>query len=160
MTTKADYTNEEWELLCAGPLLAGLGVSLLDPGLLSGMQESAAITRATTEAKATYSDNALVQGVIAELEARGEQKPPEGATPESVLEKLLKIDAILDLKGQGNEDQQSEGLVYRSFLYEVADKAAHASGGFLGLGEKVSADEAYYLKKVKDILFREQTPKS
>lgn len=159
MTTKADYTNDEWELLCSGPLLAGLGVSLLAPGLVSGMKENAAITRATHEAKAACADNTLVQGVIAELEAKGDHtKPPAGATPESVLEKLLQIDTILDQKGKASEETQSEGLVYRNFLYQVADQAAHASGGFLGLGEKVSPEEAYYLKKLKDILFREPTP--
>lgn len=158
MTTKADYTNEEWELLCAGPLLAGLGVSLLDPGLVSSLQESAAIARATREAKAAYSDNQLVQAVVAEVDAKGDaaHKVPEGATSESVLEKLVKIDAILDQKAKANPAQANEGIEYRNFLYQVADRAANASGGFLGLGEKVSEEEAYYLKKLKEILFREQ----
>ena len=32
MTTKADYTDEEWVALRRAPLLAGLAVSLADPG--------------------------------------------------------------------------------------------------------------------------------
>jgi hypothetical protein len=157
MSTKADYTNEEWELLCAGPLLAGLGVSLLDPGLVSGLQESAAIHRATHEAHKAYADNQLVQAVLAEIEAKGEAayKAPAGATPESVLAQLVKIDAILDAKGKAGDDAADEGIVYRNFLYQVADKAANAAGGFMGLGDKVSEEEAYYLKKLKEILFRE-----
>lgn len=163
MTTKADYTNEEWELLSAGPLLAGLGVSLLDPGLLSGMQEGSAVDRAIGEAKASYAGNELVQGVLAELAAHGEagkKKLAEGATTTSVLAKLVEIDAILDRKGKEGDETMSEGLSYRNFLYNIADRAANAAGGFMGLGDKVSEDEAYYLKKLKDILFREQSPAS
>ena len=171
MTTKADYTNEEWDLLCAGPLLAGLGVSLIERGLVSDLQESAAITRAVLDAKKTHADNELVVAVIAVLniaeeshgnaafEAKGADaaKGPEGATPESVLAELVKIDAILDAKAQADAKVANEGIVYRNFLYGVADKVANAAGGFLGLGEKVSEDEAYFLKKLKDILFRVQS---
>jgi hypothetical protein len=157
MTKKADYTNDEWELLCAGPLLAGLGVSLLDPGLVSGLKEIAAIARATEQAKETYAENELVQAVIAELEAKGDESKqvPEGSTSELVLEKLVKIDSILDKK-----TPEAEGIGYRNFLYNLADRAANASGGFLGLGQKVSEEEAFYLNKLKEILFREQRPTS
>lgn len=159
MTTKADYTNEEWDLLCAGPLLAGLGVSLIERGIVSDLQESAAITRAVLDAKKTHADNELVVAVIAAFEAKGADaaKGPEGATPESVLAELVKIDAILDAKAQADAKVANEGIVYRNFLYGVADKVANAAGGFLGLGEKVSEDEAYFLKKLKDILFRVQS---
>lgn len=158
MTTKADYTNEEWDLLCAGPLLAGLGVSLIERGLVSDLQESAAITRAVLDAKKTYSDNELIQAVIAAFEAKGGDaaKGPEGATPESVLEQLIKLDAALDAKAKADPKVAEEGIVYRNFLYGVADEVANAAGGFMGLGEKVSEDEAYFLKKLKEILFREQ----
>lgn len=158
MTTKTDYTNEEWDLLCAGPMLAGLGVSLLDPGLVSGLQESAAIKHAVRDAKVSYADNALVKAVVEAFEAKGDEahKPPAGATSESVLAELVKIDAILDAKAKADEKNAEEGIAYRNFLWAVGDRAANAAGGFLGLGEKVSEDEAYYLKKLKDILFREQ----
>ena len=32
MTTKADYTDEEWAALRRAPLVAGLAVSFADPG--------------------------------------------------------------------------------------------------------------------------------
>ncbi|APR87752.1 hypothetical protein A7982_13101 [Minicystis rosea] len=158
MTTKADYTNEEWDLLCSGPTLAGLGVTLLDPGLVSGLQEGAAISRAIHEAKGRYADNALVQAIVADFEGKGDHVHalPEGTTSASVLEKLVQIDGILDAKSKKGDTEANEGLGYRNFLYQVADKAANASGGFLGLGDKVSEEEAYYLKKLKDILFRDQ----
>lgn len=161
MTTKADYSKEEWDLLCAGPMLAGLGVTLLDPGLVSGMQEGAAIHRVMHDAKATYADNALISAVIADIEAKGEaaKKAPAGATPESVLAELVKVDAILDAKGKTDEDTASEGLAYRTFLQNIAEKAANAAGGIFGLGEKVSEEEAYYLKKLKEILFRDAPAK-
>jgi len=157
MTKKADYTNYEWELLCGGPLLAGLGVSLLDPGLISGLKEIAAVAHAAEEAKTAYTENELIQAVIAELEAKGDESKqiPEGSTSEIVLEKLVKIDSILDKK-----TPEAEGIGYRNFLYQLADRAANASGGFLGLGEKVSEEEAFYLNKLKEILFRAERPTS
>lgn len=162
MTTKADYTNEEWELLVAGPMLAGLGVSLVDKGLISDFREHAAIERAIEKGKNTYGSNALVQAVLAERHARGEaaKKAPEGETPESVLAKLVQLDAFLDKRAQGDDAKLAEAIGYRNFLYEIADQAANASGGFLGLGEKVSDDERYFLKKLKEVLFREQNAAS
>jgi hypothetical protein len=32
MTAKADYTDEEWAILCRAPLVAGFAVSFADPG--------------------------------------------------------------------------------------------------------------------------------
>ena len=160
MTKQADYTKEEWELLCTGPMLAGLGVSLLDPGFISTAKEVGAIVRATQEGKTTYSENELIQAVIAEMEHSGDelQPLPEGTTAEDVLAKLVKIDALLDQRAAA--EGGLEGIGYRNFLLHIADQAANASGGFLGFGKKVSEEEATYLTKLKEILFREQKPAS
>lgn len=162
MTTKADYTNEEWQLLANGPMLAGHGISLLEKGLIADLREHAAIERAIEKGKDGYHSNALVQAVIADHRARGDEgkKAPEGETPESVLAKLVQIDGILDRHAAGDDAKLSEAIGYRNFLYEIADQAANASGGFLGLGDKVSDDERYFLKKLKEVLFREPNPAS
>jgi hypothetical protein len=150
MSTKADYTNEEWELLCSGPALAGVGVLLLDSGFIADHQELAAIARTSSEAKAEYSGNAFVQAIIAEVGTHDSKHVrKEGMTAEEVLGKLKEIDAILDKKGEENE-----AVVFKNFLFHVADAAANASGGFLGLGNKVSSEEKDYLAALKDILFR------
>ncbi|MEO7330012.1 MAG: hypothetical protein ABI193_15665 [Minicystis sp.] len=150
MSTKADYTKEEWELLCSGPALAGIGVMLLDSGLIADRRELSAMAKTTSEAKAEYSGNAFVQAIVAELGTHDSKHVRhEGMTAEEVLGKLKEIDAILDKKGEENE-----AVVYKNFLFHVADAAANASGGFLGLGHKVSDEERTYLAAVKDILFR------
>ncbi len=150
MSTKADYTNEEWELLCSGPALAGIGVMLLDSGLIADRQELSAIAKTTSEAKDEYSGNAFVQAIVAELGAHDSKHVRhEGMTTDEVLGKIKEIDALLDKKGEANE-----AVVYKNFLFHVADAAANASGGFFGLGDKVSDEEKTYLAAVKDLLFR------
>jgi hypothetical protein len=150
MSTKADYTKEEWELLCSGPVLAGVGVLLLDAGLIADRQELHAIAKTTSAGKSEYADSAFVQAVLAEAgEHDSKHVRHEGMTTDEVLGKLKEIDAILDKKGEENE-----AVVYKNFLFHVADAAANASGGFHGLGNKVSDDERTYLAALKDILFR------
>lgn len=150
MSTKADYSKEEWELLCAGPALAGVGVLLLDAGVIADRQELSAIAKTTSAAKAEYSGDAFLQAIIAELgEHDAKHVRHEGMTTDEVLGKLKEIDAILDKKGGENES-----VVYKNFLFHVADAAAHASGGFFGLGDKVNDEEKTYLAALKDILFR------
>lgn len=150
MSTKADFTEAQWELLCAGPALAGIGVMVLDASLVSDVPELAAIAQKTSDGQARHGDNPLVQAILAEL-GRHDAKHigPEGTTAEEVLTKLVAIDAILDAACE-----PGEALVYRNFLFDVADAAAQAWGGFFGLGERVSDEERAYLGKLKDILFR------
>lgn len=150
MSTKADYTQDEWELLCSGPALAGVGVLVLDSGLISDMQELAAVAQKTSEGKSEYADSPFLQEVLAELgQHDAKHVQSEGMTAEGVLGKIVEIDRILDAKGGAGE-----ALLYKNFLFNVADAAANASGGFLGLGDKVNEEERGYLTKLKDILFR------
>ncbi|MFO0761995.1 MAG: hypothetical protein U0359_36480 [Byssovorax sp.] len=151
MATKADFTAEEWELLCSGPALAGIGVTLLESGAIADLRELHATAKATAAGKGEYAESELVQGVLAEAATHDSAHVRhQGMTTDEVLGKLQQIDQILDKKGG-----EIEGIRYKNFLFHVADAAAHASGGFLGLGNKVSDDERTYLAKLKDILFRD-----
>ena len=58
MTTKADYTDEEWRALRRAPLVAGLAISLADPGgPFEVTKETLAALKAARNPRATTSSS-------------------------------------------------------------------------------------------------------
>jgi hypothetical protein len=58
------------------------------------------------------------------------------------------VNAVLAEKA---DDQ--EAAAYRAFVYELAYEVANACGdGFLGMGERINADEAKFLQNLKALL--------
>ena len=53
MTTKADFTEEEWVRLGRAPLVAGMAISLADPGGPIEAKESSAAIKTVLEAAQT-----------------------------------------------------------------------------------------------------------
>jgi hypothetical protein len=150
MATKESFSSDEWNLLMNAPVLAGMGVSMIDFGVVSFAKEFAAMIRAVTEAKAKYPTNALVQALAAEFESNGDAPAPaEGKkTPDEILSELEKVAAVVNAKAP-----QAEAREFKTFLYGISETVANASGeGFLGFGEKVSDKEREYLARVKAVL--------
>ena len=67
MTTKADFTDEEWTRLKRAPFVAGMGVSLADPG---GPIEAGKETLATLRAALPSTDGASRGELVDALSAR------------------------------------------------------------------------------------------
>lgn len=151
MTTKLDYSSDEWTLICAGPTLAGVGVTVLDPGLVSSYQETRSIVKTIAASKEHYTKNTLVQSVISEIEGHTEEdvKADRALSAEQIVQRVKLINDVLVKKAP-----EVEANEFKNFLYDVADHSAHAAGGFLGLGQKVSGDEANYLKTLEGLLFK------
>src|SRR5262245_28889725 len=69
MTTKADFTTEEWSQLLGSVMMAGMAVTLADPSGLIGMaKEGFASGSALLAAKTDPSSNALIKAVVSDLE--------------------------------------------------------------------------------------------
>lgn len=150
MATKADFSNEEWTKVMEAPLLAGMGISLLDIGVVSFAKELHAMIKAVVEAKANYAGNPLVQAVIADFESKADTQPapPEKKNSDAILADIGQIVAIVDAKAAGDEARG-----FKTFLFGISEQVANASGsGFLGFGEKVSDDEKAFLTKLKSTL--------
>jgi hypothetical protein len=152
MTGKADFTDEEWARLKRAPFVAGMAISLSDPG---GPIELAKETAATLKTVLNAADRGeLVRAVAAEAEAdaRARQNPlhdfkPRGALAgQEIVEELSAVNAIVSAKASPEEAE-----AYRAWLRDAAQEAADAAkeGGFFGFhAERVSEGEQRMLDKL------------
>ena len=158
MTTKADFTEEEWARLGRAPLVAGMAISLADPGgPIETLKESTAALQTVLEAarSGTYGD--FVQAVARDFaeKARSRQNPMAGFKPkgrdagEEVLTELRAVNRLLVDKLTPEEREQ-----FREWLKTAAQRAATAAkeGGFLGFrAELVSEREQQMLDRLAEV---------
>jgi hypothetical protein len=159
MTTKADFNDEEWTRLKRAPFVAGMAITLADPG---GPIEAFKETKATlqTVTGAVGGDRGpLVQALAGEVAAEARQrhsplagfKPTSGATAGvEILDELAAVNGILNDKATPEEAD-----AVREWLIAAAKEAASAAkeGGFLGFhAERVSTGEQEMLDRLKEKL--------
>jgi hypothetical protein len=159
MTTKADFTDEEWARLERAPFVAGLASSLADPGgPIEAVKESMAALKTVTEAAQSGGQSELVDAVAKSVteKAQKRQSPlrdfkPRGALAgEEILEELRAANALVTEKAT-----PEEAAGYREWLLTAAKRAADAAkeGGFLGFkAERVSEGEQRMLDKLGEVL--------
>jgi hypothetical protein len=160
MTTKADFTDEEWVRLERAPMVAGMAISLADPGgPIEAVKESMAALKTVTEAaQAAGGRGELVDAVAQSFaeKARQRQSPlgdfkPRGALAgEQILEELRAVNGLLAEKAT-----PEEAAAFREWLLTAAKRAAEAAkeGGFLGFNaQRVSEGEQQMLDKLGEVL--------
>lgn len=153
MTTKADFAEDEWVRVRRAPLVAGLAISLADPG---GPIETAKESMATLKnATNPPSREQLLSEVALEIQAMAQAREnplkgfkPAGPNPgEAVLEELRGVVAIVAAKASAEES-----TAFGQWLVTAAQAAADAAkdGGFLGFGaQQVSDREQAMIEQVK-----------
>jgi hypothetical protein len=132
MTTKADFTEAEWEALRRAPMVAGMAITLADPGgPIEVLKETTAVLKVVS-AEAGGTD--LVGEVARDLIELAQQRknPVADFKPHSakeILDELSRVTAIVTEKGTPEEAE-----AFRVWLVECARRAAEAAkeGGFLG----------------------------
>ena len=150
MTTLHDYTAEEWRLLAGGPTTVSAGVSASDFGVVSFAKEVSALIRAVREARVRYAGSPLVLAVIDAFE-RAEADGVEAQQPQSLDENLAAVARIADVVGR--KAAPEEARHYKTFLYELAEIVAAASGeGWFGSGAKPSDAERTHLGRLQAAL--------
>jgi hypothetical protein len=157
MTSKADFTEEEWTRLRRAPFLAGMAISLADPGgPIEAVKETAATLRTVVGAVDQGGRGALVDALARELEGQRKSplagfKPSKGATAGmELLDELRDVTAIVSEKATPDE-----AAGFRDWLLTAAQEAADAAkeGGFLGFhAERVSEGEQRMFDKLADAL--------
>jgi hypothetical protein len=156
MTTKADYTPEEWTLLMQAPMLTAMNVIAASPsGPIGVVQEMMAVTKAALDAVEKASGNELITAVATEFKAtKGETAKPEGLKAEELkarsLETSRQVAALLAQKST-----PEEAAAFKQWLMETAQHVAAAAkeGGFMGMGgTAVTEAETAALKEVAEAL--------
>jgi hypothetical protein len=158
MTTRSDFTDEEWERLGRAPLVAAMAISLADPGgPIEAVKESSAAVKTVLEAAREKAHGDFVQAVAEDVAAKAgrRENPMAGFRPkgagarEQVLDELRGVNALLVEKAEPEEAAQ-----FREWLKSAAQRAATAAkeGGFLGFNaERVSENEQQMLEELGGI---------
>jgi hypothetical protein len=156
MAGKDDFTDEEWTRLKRAPFIAGMAISLSDPGgPIEVVKETAATLRTVTDA-GQRGDlvGALATEVAAETKARKQPladfKPKGALAGQEILAELAAANALVSAKASP-EDADA----YRAWLSDAAREAADAAkeGGFLGFhAVRVSEGEQRMLDKLAEVL--------
>ena len=159
MTSRTDFTDEEWARLGRAPLIAGFAISLADPGgPIEATKETMAALRAVTEAAQGSGRSKLVNEVAKDTVERtqhrenplGDFKPRGALAGEEILEELRAVNALVTEKAT-----PEEAADFRQWLLDAAQGAANAAkeGGFLGFhAVRVSEGEQKMLDKLNGVL--------
>ena len=157
MTAEAAFTDEEWIRVRRAPMVAGMAISLADPG---GPIELSKETMATLRGVgAPPSQDELLLVVSQQVMAMGQQRenPMKGfevadksQAGAAVLQELREVQDIVEAKATPDEAQ-----AFARWMIEVAQDAADAAkeGGFMGFGaEQVSEGEQRMLDQLRGTL--------
>jgi hypothetical protein len=155
VTTKSEFTEDEWARIVRAPFVAGMAISLADPG---GPIEATKETMATLKSATNPpSREQLLADVALDISAMTQrrQSPLKGYRPtaagaswgEQVLEELRGVQAVVAAKAT-----PEEAAAYAGWLVASAQAAAEAAkeGGFMGFGaQQVSEREEAMLEQVR-----------
>jgi hypothetical protein len=141
MAAKADFTEEEWELLREGPATAGMIVLLASGG--GSFRETWALAKTFAEARQQHGASQLLD----ELVNKKPDVPRFGSAEEAEregLERLGRAVALLEQKATPDDVDN-----YKRFALEVAERvaAAHKEES-----EAVSAEEREAIAKITTAL--------
>ena len=138
MTGKADFTQQEWDLVLEGPPSAGMIVVTAQRG--GTIRETIAIAKAYVEARQQHGESELLDEIVA-------AKPESDHTRYHSVEELRQHglqhlrDAVELLERKATADEV-EG--YRRFVLTLADKVANAhreGGAGVSEAERTAIDE-------------------
>jgi hypothetical protein len=154
MTAKSDFTDEEWIRVRRAPFVAGMAISLADPGgPIEVTKESVATIKSATNPP---SREQLLAEIALDIQSMTQEKQnPLGdfrlskdANPgQQVLDELRAAKGIVASKATPEETN-----AFSHWLVTTAQAAADAAkeGGFLGFGSKqISEGEKDMLDKVR-----------
>jgi len=120
MTSKADFTPEEWELVLEGPPSAGMLVITAQRGGM--LRETIEMAKAYAEARQHHGQSELLDEIVS-------ARPKMDHTRYHSLDELKEHslghlrDAVALLEAKSTPEEVDE---YKRFILNLADKVAHA----------------------------------
>ena len=143
MTTKADFTPEEWDLVREGPPTAGMVALMADKG--GSFRETWALAKSYAEARKEHGESELLDALVAEKPDMKRYGSAE-ELDEVGLERLHEAVALLEEKATPDEVAG-----YKRFVLDVASRVAEAHKEE---GSQVSEAERAAIEKVSATLDR------
>ena len=165
MTTKSDFTEEEWARVRRAPFVAGLAISMADPGgPIELAKESMGTVKSATNPP---SREQLIAEIALDIQSMTQQRqnPLSGFKPQPSC-RALRLDS--DFKPQAPQQildevrtatdlvsskaTAEEAAAYKQWLLTSAQGAADAAkeGGFMGFGAtQVSEGEQKMLDQLR-----------
>ena len=152
-------SKDEWTRLKRAPFIAGMAISLADPGgPIEAFKETAATLNTVRDAGESGGRGELIGAIAQEVvaDARQHKNPLHGFKPkgalagQEILEELAEVNRIVSAKATPEEAD-----AYRDWLKTAAQEAANAAkeGGFMGFhAERVSEGEQRMLDKLAEVL--------
>jgi hypothetical protein len=142
MTSKADFTDEEWTVLREAPTSAGMLVVQADRG---GMfRETFSMAKAYTEARKEHGASQLLDDIVSE---KPEVDRRRAGSKEELRANLLQHvrDAVALLEAKATGEELAE---YRRFMMALANRVAEAHSE--GDGERVSDPERQTIAEIAE----------
>ena len=159
MTSKSDFTLEEWELVLRSPFEVVLGTAAIGSDSLVGAsetpQELAAGWKELGELAQAFPGNSILHSLSYDVQEADTQqaytnRPVAGHAFDELLQMCQQVADLLDRKATPQEAAE-----FKRYLLIIAARVAGAAGGvggFPGFARKkigkLSAEEAQALKKI------------
>jgi hypothetical protein len=158
MTSKADFTQEEWAGLVRAPVLAGGYVVVADMSTFGMIGEMRGLYAAISEGPIPEAAADLIGAIVADIKASDESGDglslPEVKNSATAGAQLLH-QLSLDLEPLDRTAARDESVAFKEWLVGLAEATAEAGkeGGFLGVGAvRVSDKERDALVRLRSEL--------
>jgi hypothetical protein len=154
MTGKADFTEDEWATLVRSPMVAGMAITIADPGgPIEVVKETSAVLKFAVGTSGEQRDDLVgeIAQAMRELAEHhknpiGDFKPRGSMAGKEILDELSHANEIVSAKATPEEAE-----AFRAWILECAQRAADAAkeGGFMGFhAERVSQGEKDMLAQI------------
>jgi hypothetical protein len=159
MTGKTEFSEEEWAAIVRAPLVAGMGITLADPGgPIEVVKETGAVVKVVGDTAEAGRGDLVGEVAQAVKEMAGRRENPvKGFKPDSsslagkqILDELTRVRGIVAAKATPEETE-----AFSEWLLECAQRAAEAAkeGGFMGWhAVRVSEGEQKMLDELRTAL--------
>ena len=158
MTTKKDYTTEEWDLLIKAPPAAATYIITADMSVMGAMREMKALGKALKKPNPPDSAKELVTSIVADIQAKTKNKEKmdaptavEGEDAREPTRQTLRDTTVL----LNEKCTPEEAGGFKQWLLDIAQSVAEADkeGSHFGFGGvRVTEKEQAALAEIKDIL--------
>jgi hypothetical protein len=150
MTTKTDFTDEEWTRVLRAPFVAGMAISLADPGGPIEMSKETMTTMKSATNPPTREQ--LLTEIALDIQSMTQQRqnPISGYKPQAAQEILDELGSVSEIVS--SKATAEEAAAFKQWLLATAQAAADAAkeGGFMGFGAvQVSEGEQKMLDQLR-----------